>query len=67
MKKVFCVTVSRTGCIYVKADNSLEALDIANHQTDKHVNWTDDWVATDVEEVPSVEDFGIYCVTEREF
>ena len=28
----YCVTVARTGCIFVEAENESEAIDIANHQ-----------------------------------
>ena len=29
----YCVTIVRTGCIFVEADNMEDAIDIANHQT----------------------------------
>ena len=43
----YCVTVVRTGCIFVEAKNETEAIDIANHQTTDTVNWSDDWQTTD--------------------
>lgn len=45
MKK-YCVTIVRTGCVFVEAENEAEAMDIANHQLTDTVNWSDDWEAT---------------------
>ena len=48
----YCVTIVRTGCIFVEANSEAEAVDIANHQTTDTVNWSDDWEAIDcVEDV----------------
>lgn len=46
MKK-YCVTITRTGCMFVEASSEAEAMDIANHQTTDMVNWSDDWESTD--------------------
>jgi hypothetical protein len=49
MKK-YCVTIVRTGCVFVEAENENDAIDIANHQLTDTVNWSEDWEATDVSE-----------------
>ncbi|MBQ7818569.1 MAG: hypothetical protein IJ341_02610 [Bacteroidales bacterium] len=59
----FCVTVTRTGCVFVKANSASEAMDIANHQTTDTVNWSDDWEATDCIE----DDTAINYITEKAF
>lgn len=41
------VTVTRIGCVYVEADSSDEAMDIANEQPTENVDWCDEWEATD--------------------
>ena len=46
-KKKYCVTVVRTGCLFVNASSEAEAMDIANHQSTDAVNWSEDWAATD--------------------
>lgn len=51
----YLVTVVRTGCIFVEAESEAEAMDIADHQFDDAVNWSDDWEATDVEEDDSAD------------
>ena len=61
----YCVTVVRTGCVFVQADNVAEAVDIANHQLTDTVYWSDDWEATDVCEDNSVLDN--YYITEKAF
>ena len=43
----YCVTVVRTGCVFVEAENAARAMDIANHQPTDAISWSDDWVATD--------------------
>lgn len=57
MKKKYCVTITKTGCIFVEAENAEEAMDIANHQTTDTVNWSDDWEATDAIEDNSALDY----------
>ena len=52
----YCVTIVRTGCIFVEAENETEAMDIANHQLTGEVNWSDDWEATDCMEDDSALD-----------
>ena len=61
----YCVTVVRTGCLFVEAESEAEAMDIADHQTTDTVNWSDDWSPTDCEEDDSEPD-GMY-ITERAF
>lgn len=61
----YCVTVVRTGCVFVNAKNIEEAMDIANHQDTRTISWSDDWEATDC-----VEDDMIspeLCVSEKAF
>ena len=53
----YCVTVVRTGCIFVEAENEAKAIDIANHQTTDTVSWSDDWEATDCVEDGSALDY----------
>ena len=60
----YCVTIVRTGCVFVEAETAAEAVDIANHQTTDTVNWSEDWNATDCEECNS--DLEKY-VTEKAF
>ena len=55
MKK-YCVTIVRTGCVFVEAENEAKAMDIANHQTTDAVNWSEDWEATDCMEDDSTPD-----------
>lgn len=60
MKNKYLVTVVRTGCVSIEADDEDQALDIANCLKTDSVCWSDDWEATDVveldcpEELPSV-------------
>lgn len=61
----YCVTIVRTGCMFVEAENEAEAMDIANHQTTDAVNWSDDWEATDCMEDDSALD-GMY-IKEKAF
>jgi len=42
----YCVTIVRTGCVFVKANSPEEAMDIADHQITDTVNWSDDWNPT---------------------
>lgn len=53
----YCVTVVKTGCVFVEASTEDEAMDIAYHQTDDVVNWSDDWDATDCMEDDSALDY----------
>ena len=64
MKK-YCVTIVRTGCVFVEAENEAKAMDIANHQTTDAVNWSEDWDATDCMEDDSASDH--MYVTEKAF
>ena len=52
----YCVTIVRTGCVFVEAGSEAEAMDIADHQTTDTVNWSDDWEATFAEEDDSFPD-----------
>lgn len=52
----YCVTIVRTGCVFIEAESEAEAMDIANHQTTDTVNWSDDWEATDATEDGSYPD-----------
>lgn len=61
----YCVTVVRTGCVFVEARTMNDAIDIANHQTTDNVNWSDDWEATDCSADDSALD-NMY-VTEKAF
>lgn len=64
-KTKYCVTVVRTGCVFVSANSEAEAMDIANHQTTDMVTWSEDWNATDCCEDDSEPD-GSY-ITEKAF
>ena len=64
MKK-YCVTVSRTGWVFVEAETKEEAMDIANHQTTGTVNWSDDWEPTDCLEDDTI--LSHMCVREKAF
>lgn len=46
--KRYCVTIVRTGCLFVEAESPEDAMDIADHQTTDTVNWSDDWEPTEV-------------------
>jgi hypothetical protein len=61
----YCVTIVRTGCVFVEAENESEAMDIANHQTTDTVNWSEDWEATDCMEDDSCDDDDY--ITEKAF
>ena len=64
MKK-YCVTITRTGWLFVEADSDEKAMDIANHQTTDTVNWSDDWVPTACMEDDSEPD--CMYITEKAF
>lgn len=64
MKK-YCVTVARTGAIFVEAEDASEAMYIADHQNTEAVSWTDDWEATDCIEDESVP--SNYCIRDCAF
>ena len=59
----YCVTIVRTGCMFVEAENEAEAMDIADHQTTDTVNWSDDWTPTDCSETDLEADY----ITEKAF
>ena len=61
----YCVTITRTGCLFVEADSEEQAMDIADHQTTDTVNWSDDWAPTSCMEDDSEPD-GMY-ITEKAF
>ncbi len=61
----YCVTIVRTGCIFVEAETEADAMDIANHQTTDTVNWSEDWEPTGCEEYDSACDY--MYVTEKAF
>ena len=61
VKKKYCVTIVKTGCIFVEAENESEAIDIANHQETDAVNWSDDWEATDCFEDDSALECSYVC------
>ena len=61
----YCVTIVRTGCVFVEAETKEEAMDIANHQTTDTVNWSEDWEPTECIEDDSALD-NMY-VTEKAF
>ena len=59
----YCVTVVRTGCVFVEAETETDAIDIADHQTTDTVSWSADWTPTECVE----DDSGRWYVTERAF
>lgn len=61
----YCVTIERTGCIFVEANSREEAIDIADHQTTDTVNWSEDWAPTDCFEDDSAMDY--MYVSEKAF
>lgn len=63
--KRYCVTIVRTGCVFVEAESPEDAMDIADHQTTDTVNWSEDWSVTAIEEDASEPD-GCY-ITEKAF
>lgn len=46
----YCVTITRTGCLFIEAESEAAAMDIADHQETETVNWSDDWSPTDCKE-----------------
>lgn len=48
---IFDVTVTRTGCVMVEADNEHEAMMIAANQPTEDISWTEDWEAFDANEI----------------
>lgn len=65
MKNKYIVTVVRTGCVFVEAENEEQALDIANHLRTSTVCWSDDCEATDATEDDSAMD--CMYISEKEF
>lgn len=61
----YCVTVTRTGCVFIEADSESEAMYIADHLCTNSVNWSDDWEPTDCVEDETILDY--MCITEPEF
>lgn len=61
----YCVTIVRTGCIFVEADSEAKAIDIADHQLTDTISWSDDWSPTDAEPDDSIPDN--MCIRERAF
>ena len=49
-KKVFAVTVARTGVVYVEAEDANEAMYIADNLLTDDISWSDGWEVTDAEE-----------------
>lgn len=47
---IYEVTIVRTGVVFVRAATSVAAMDLADHLTTDHVNWSDDWSPTNAEE-----------------
>lgn len=65
MKNKYIVTIVRTGCVFVEADNMDDAMDIANHQLTDTIYWSDDWEASDAAEDDSEPDY--MYISERAF
>lgn len=61
----YCVTIVRTGCIFVEADSPEEAMDVADHQKTDEVSWSDDWDVTDAIQDDDIGEW--QCVSERAF
>lgn len=61
----YCVTIVRTGCIFVEAGSPQEAMDIADHQKTNSVSWSDDWDVTDAIQDDDI--LNCQCVTEKAF
>lgn len=61
----YCVTVTRTGCVFIEAENEEEAMYIADHLTTETISWSEDWSPTDCEEDDSLDD--LEYITEPEF
>lgn len=56
---IFDVTITRTGCVMVEADNANEAMHIAANLPTEDVSWTDSWEASDANEIAAnAEEFG---------
>ena len=53
---IFDVTITRTGCIMVEADNEHEAMMIAANQPTESVSWTEDWEASDATQIAESEE-----------
>lgn len=61
----YCVTIVRTGCVFVEAESVTKAFYIADHQTTDAVTWSEDWCAVDAEQDDSLP--GYLCVSEPAF
>jgi len=61
----YCVTIVRTGVVFVEADSPGSAMNIANHQQTDTVSWSDDWEATDSTEDDDIEDE--LCIDKKAF
>lgn len=53
--KRYCVTIVRTGCVFIEAESPEDAMDIADRQTTDTVNWSD-WEPTEAFEDDSALD-----------
>ncbi len=49
-RSIYEVTIVRTGVVFVRASSAAAAMNLADHLTTDHVNWSDDWNPTDAEE-----------------
>ena len=47
---IYEVTIVRTGVVFVRASSAAAAMNLADHLTTDHINWSDDWEPTDAEE-----------------
>lgn len=45
---VYEVTISRSGVVFVEAENKQDAMYIADHILTDSVSWSDDWIPTDI-------------------
>lgn len=67
MKNKYCVTIVRTGCVYIEAKSEADALDIANHLYTDTVSWSDDWEADVADIVDEDCDDSIQYISEKDF
>ena len=65
MEKVYEIEFVRKGRVCIKADSSVEALDIANHLSEYGIKWEYYWEAMNNKELSQEETKNVVCANEK--